>query len=134
MKKKVYPRTIALLVLIVSAVAAAAQSQTSRAQIPFDFVLMGRVFPKGSYTITQAESRVAMLTRDQTPSIRALVYMQYAPRAAASVPRFVFEKESSEMVLTRVSTSFGEADIPKRRLPEKTGRNQIAALQSPGRK
>ena len=79
---------------------AASAADSIRVNVPFSFVVAGRVFPAGQYTVQQTDSGVILVQGNKTSGI-ALSYPA-APAKGDSVPALHFTANNGQEYLAGV--------------------------------
>lgn len=92
------------LVLVLAAPATASSSALARADIPFDFLIAGKLMPAGRYTIEQATSPATVLIRGDSGHA-ALASIQPSFASKDGTLQLVFDKSAGTPRLAGVRYS-----------------------------
>ncbi len=106
---------LAALCILALPVAANAFGGTTKAHVPFDFVIGGKIMPAGDYSFVIAAGRptVAIRSEDGTSALVFLSRRTGNHRNEGS-PQLVFERRNNTYVLKEVVTAAERAPAPMR--------------------
>lgn len=101
----------ALAALLIGSAAAGASTfgGSTKATIPFDFVVGGKTLPAGEYSLVMtADKPVVAIRGENGKSVLVFVSRRAGAYQQVVKPQFVFEKQNEKYVLKEVLTTTGE--------------------------
>lgn len=99
---------LAALLIGSKAVGASAFGESTKAAIPFEFVVGGKTMPAGEYSFSMTPGRPVVAMRGEDgKSVMVFLSRKLGDYQHEAKPQFVFEKRNQKYVLKEVVTTTG---------------------------